>query len=97
MERESIAWIIVRAFGIYFAAQVLLDCLHLLSYVMDLLAIQEIAPLKTPEEAETRIARAWNSVVYQATELTVFFLLALYCLRGGSFVHKLLMRGSSET
>ena len=98
MEKENIAWVIVRALGIYFLAQVFLNLYSLTGLYVSFSTIQEILRMPSPED------RAYAQIIRLKTEVsfTVFYFifsgfLSYYCLRKGKFIHKLLMYVENKT
>ena len=103
MKNTDVAWIIVRAFGIYFLAQAFLELLSVISQVGILMAIDEIihrsnASEQRVMEAESQLIRAKMYLGVYIAQLVTFGLLAFYCLRHGALILKLMTyrKGSSE-
>lgn len=95
MDNNNIAWVVVRALGVYFAAQVFIYLYDLSALFLGLSKLYEIAELR--EEAELEIIRTWVDVSIIGIQFLILIFLAYYCLRKGAFIHKLLMfRGSDE-
>ena len=97
MTNRGVAWIIVRAFGVYFAAQALLGVFVIVSYSLNLAALIQITEIRSlTDEAQSQIYRAWTNIGIQSVELIFFMALTYYCLRQGTFLHRLLMLGSEK-
>ncbi len=93
MKNEDFAWIIVRAFGIYFLVQFFLHLFSLSSVTFTLITLYEIASssVSLAEKAEMKMIRTWINVGVLSFQLVAFGLLSYYCLRKGAFIHRLLM------
>lgn len=92
MNKETIAWIVVRAFGVYFCAQALIYVLYIASDLTHLSSLYYLADIR-PDRAETeiKIFRAWTIFGFHIFQIVVFSLFAYYFLRRGKFFHNLLM------
>jgi len=89
MEKQEFAWVIVRALGVYFVAEVFIYLYNLSALFMSLSKLYEIAALR--EEAEVEVIRTWVDIGVIGVQFTIFIFLAYYCLRKGAFIHRLLM------
>ena len=89
MEKENIAWVFVRAVGVYFSAQALLNIFSLGTLYFHISTLYDIS--NTRIETEGYIIQAWVNLGFTGLEFLLFLFLAYYCLRKGKFVHKLLM------
>jgi hypothetical protein len=97
MEKNNIAWVVVRALGVYLAAQVFIHLYNLSALFLGLSRLYEIA--ESREEAELEIIRTWVDVSIIGIQFLILLFLAYYCLRRGALIHKLLMfrRGDEKT
>ncbi len=97
MEKENIAWVIVRAFGIYFLAQVLLNLYSLTGLYMAFTKLQEIVQMDSfRDAAEPELIRTQLEIGFTIFYFIFFSFLSYYCLRKGRFIHKLLMHVESK-
>ena len=103
MKNTDVAWIIVRAIGIYFLAQAFLELLSVLSQIGMLIAVDEI--IQRPNVSEQRVMEAESQLIIAKMHLAVYIahsatfgVLASYCLRDGALILKLMTyrKGSSE-
>ena len=95
MEKQNLAWLFVRAFGIYFAAQAFSDIYYISMQIFMLVQLQDIATFK--EGIENHLLRKWIEIGIMGAQMIVFIFLSYYCFFKGKFIHKLLMyRGNSE-
>jgi len=95
MEKNSMAWLFVRALGVYFSAQVIIN---LYSLIVMFYSIQTLYELSEKfEEASAEVVRTWVQIGVLSLEFLIFIFLAFYCLRKGQFIHNLIMyRGHNE-
>jgi len=95
MNSQDTAWVVVRAFGIYFAVQVFFEFFNVVLIVQQLFSMYEItassASAETIQSAETRILLNWSRLPTSVVSFCVLSFLSFYCLRKGSKIHKLLM------
>jgi len=92
MNNQDTAWIIVRAFGVYFLAHMLLSLFEIGSNAFSLFTIHEIAnSASLLEKAEPQIILSKSRIIGHLINLVIFALLAYYCLRKGLFIHRLLI------
>ena len=91
MTKETAAWLIVRGTGVYFLVHALLTGFNAVSQASFRFVLGSLASPAMEVEAAT--AEAW--AVTNATEAVVTFVVALYLLRRGSAVHKLLLKGAT--
>ena len=97
MEKENIAWVIVRAFGIYFLAQVLLNLYSLAGLYMAFDKLQDILQMESlRDKAEPELLRTQFEIGFTTFYFIFFSFLSYYCLRKGKFIHKLLMYVESK-
>ena len=95
MEKNNMAWLFVRALGVYFSAQVIINLYNLTIMFYSLKSIYEVAEIM--EEANVEVIRAWVHIGIISFELLIFIFLAYYCLRKGQFIHNLIMyKGNNE-
>jgi len=98
MEKENIAWVLVRAFGIYFLAQVLLNSYSLAGLYIALDKLQEIVKMESLiDKAEPELLRTQFEISFTIFYFIFFSFLSYYCLRKGKFIHKLLMYVESKS
>ncbi|RBW50120.1 hypothetical protein DS878_07365 [Marinobacter sp. F3R11] len=98
MNRDDFAWVIVRAFGVYFSAQAFLQLYWLGASTVRIAQLYEMAAMETPRttEIESQILRSWIEISYASAEFLLFILLAYYCLRRGGFIHRILCYRAQE-
>jgi len=98
MNDDRTAWIIVRAFGIYFAAQFIASLFTLIGYFVALPVLSEIATGSTSEEFQLMMKSIefWINIGLRVLRLLLYLALSYYCLYRGEFVHRLLIFRTGE-
>ena len=95
MEKNNLAWLFVRALGVYFSAQVIINLYSLIVMFYSLQKIYQIAEFM--ERANAEVIRAWVHIGIMSFEIMIFIFLSYYCLRKGKFIHNLIMyKGNNE-
>jgi len=90
MKKEDIAWIFVRAFGVYFVAEAFSYFYNLTVFITSFLKLNRIS--KEIDGVGYEIMRLLIDIGIIGIQFLVFTFLAYYCLRKGKYIHKLLMR-----
>src|SRR5690554_384695 len=92
LTKDDVGWIFVRAFGVYFLAQMLWPLLGLGPFLLRIEGLYEMAAMDASfsVKAESQIMEAWIHFGFTLAELILFLLLAYYCLRRGTLVHKMI-------
>lgn len=97
MTNDDVAWVIVRAFGIYFLAQAVLTVFYIFSLGVNLVSLYAITELPSLEQdASHSIVRNWTSIGIQLVELLFFVAATFYFLRKGRTVHRLITRAGDR-
>ena len=94
MERNDIAWIFVRAIGVYFCAQALFSLYHIIALSFSLTTLYEFS--NSSDDTDHLLLRTWFNIGIATTELLLYSFISYYCLRKGAFIHKLLMYKSGN-
>lgn len=95
MGKNNLAWVFVRAFGVYFSAQVIINLYNLTVMFYSIKSLYEMSEFMT--ELNVEVIRAWVHIGIMSFEISIFIFLAYYCLRKGQFIHNLIMyKGNNE-
>ena len=94
MERNDIAWIFVRAIGVYFCAQAIFSFYHIAALSFSLVTLYDFT--NPSDDTEHLLIRTWFNIGITITELLLYSFISYYCLRKGTFIHKLLMYKSTN-
>jgi hypothetical protein len=94
MSKDSAAWLAIRIMGLLLLGEALLFLFSAISQVLVALKAASITSESLASQA-TRVAiHAWVDAGIASAETITIGLLAVYFLRGGKAIHKLLMRES---
>jgi hypothetical protein len=82
MEKDNIAWLIIRALGIYIGFEAIIK----LSSLFNMYIIYKAqADLHTLNETQLLIGLGYNAAIF-----LIYTLMSFYCLRKGGFLHILI-------
>ena len=101
MKDLDTAWIIVRAFGVYFLVQAFLELASVITMLANYISSYQIVNASSGSEQAIeqalyqRVRSQSYGIVYFAQTL-IFAALSYYCLRKGRFIHKLLTYGATK-
>ena len=100
MKDLDTAWIIVRAFGVYFLVHAFLELTSAITMLVNYMSSYQIINASTGSERATeqalyQMVRSQSYGIVYFAQTLVFAALSYYCLRKGRFIYKLLTYGGS--
>jgi len=84
MEKENIAWLIIRALGIYIGFEAVTKFLSLFNYPL-------LYELQTTISAEVGAMTMFIQFGFSFLVFILYSFMSYYCLRKGAFLHKLIL------
>ena len=88
MEKENIAWLVIRALGIYIGFEAITKFIGFANYYV----IYEAQSQMSDFNKTTLLVRFGFSVVV----FLLYTYMSYYCLRKGSFLHKLILFNNND-
>ena len=88
MDRDEFGWMIIRAFGIFFAYLVVSFSISLVSQVSIVLSMY--AHSEPPSDLTQAV---WFRISVSAVQLLLYALASYYCFWRGAWIHKILVHG----
>ena len=101
MKDLDTAWIIVRAFGVYFLVHAFLELTSTITMLANYLSSYQVVHAsngseRVYEQALSQMVRSQTYGIVYLVQTIVFAALAYYCLRRGRFIYKLLTYGGNR-
>jgi len=94
MEKENIAWLIIRALGIYIGFEAFTKFIGLNNYYFIFTALYE--KTDSSQWAEYELTEIWIRFFFSVLIFIVYTAMSYYCLRKGNFLHKLILFKQNE-
>ena len=101
MKDLDTAWVIVRAFGLYFLVHAFLELTSVITMITNYVSSYQLVNASSGSEREIdqalyQMIRSQTYGIMYFVQTLVFAVLAYYCLRKGRFIHKLLTYGATK-